>query len=135
MKISVIKIDGALMPVGIHAQEDMQRLKNMDEFVIDVKMHRNPAFHRKSFALLKMIYDSQEGFTNFDLFREWVTMKAGYVITGQAPNGTTLFMAESLSFESMSQDKFEKWYSSVIDVAIAEYGLDENLLNNILGFA
>ena len=134
MKISCIKTDNALYPVGEQAQEDFKRLKNGDEFVINVKLNRNPGFHRKAFALLNMIYHSQDKFDNFDLFRGWLTMKSGYVITGQAPNGTPLFLPESLSFESMPQEKFERWYSSVIDVAIAEYGLNKDVLNNIIGF-
>jgi len=54
VKISCIKINGSLYPAGEQAQEDIKRLENGKEFVIDVKFNRNPAFHRKSFALLNI---------------------------------------------------------------------------------
>ena len=133
MKISVIKSSGAFYPIGDESTELMKSLENK-EYVISLTTHRNNKFHRLAFSLLNMIFDNQDGFTNFDIFREWITMKAGYVITGVAPNGTTVFMAESLSFESMPQEKFERWYSSVIDVAIKQYGMDEEMLNRILSF-
>lgn len=132
MKISVRKIDGALYPMGEQAQEDFMKIQG--EQVINIKMHRNPVFHRKAFALLNMIYANQENFDSMDLFRSWITMKSGYVITGQAPNGTTLFMPESLAFESMPQERFERWYNSVIDVAFAEYGMNKDALKGLMSF-
>ena len=135
MKISLIKANGLLFPVGEEATDNFNRLENGKEFVFSVTMHRNPKFHRMAFALLNTIYENQDGFTNRKLFRNWITMKAGYVITGTAPNGVALFMAESLSFESMKQDVFEQWYSDIINVAIQEYGHDEKTLEQIMHFA
>lgn len=134
MKISVVKIDGLLYPYGEQAQEDIHRLKNNTEFVIDIKMHRNPAFHRLFFALVKTIFDSQEYFEDMDVFRKYLIMKAGRVITIDTPKGT-MFLPESIAFEKMEQEDFEKLYQAIITFAVKEYGLDENLLNNILGFA
>ena len=127
-------MDGSLYPKGDQAIEALQKIKNYSEIMIEIKNHRNPAFHRKAFALLNLIYDNQEGFTNFDCFRAWITIKAGYFKTGITPNGSTFFDAQSLKFESMSAEKFERWYSSVIDIAIKEYGMNKKLLNEIIGF-
>lgn len=133
MKISVKKIDGVLVPVGEEAAEQFKKLTKT-EFVVSIASNRNPAFHRKAFALLNRIYSNQEKFDNVDLFRAWITMKAGYVLTGTAPNGTPLFLPESLSFESMKPEKFERWYSSVLDVAFYEYGMDKDALNMLMDF-
>ena len=135
MKLSVIKTDGVFLPAGEEATESMKSVENGKELVIEFHLNRNPAFHRKAFALLNTIFDNQDGFTNIKLFRAWITMKAGYVITGYSPKGTLLFLPESLAYEKMLPEVFEKWYSDVINVAIAEYGMDEEMLNRILSFA
>ena len=134
MKLSVQKIDGAFYPKGETAIEAMQTLANQ-EYVINLTNHRNPAFHRKAFALLNVIFDNQEGFTNFDCFRSWITIKAGYFVTGVTPNNSTFFDAKSLSYEKMDAETFERWYNSVINVAVKEYGQEVNTLNNIMEFA
>ena len=134
LKVSIQKVDGALYPVGEYSIEELAHLKNGTEYVIDIKMNRNPKFHRKAFALLNVIYSNQDGFESFELFRAWITMKAGYVVSGVAPNGTTLFIPRSLAFEKMAQDIFEKWYQNVITVAVKEYGHEENTLYQIMEF-
>ena len=135
MKISIIKHDGILYPAGEHSISELASVKNGVEYVIDIKMNRNPKFHRKAFELLNVIFDNQDGFTSFDLFRAWITMKAGYVITGKTPNGTIIFLPKSLAYEKMTQDVFEKWYQQVISVAVANYGHDKNALDRIMSFS
>lgn len=135
MKISVKKVDGVLYPIGEHSVEEANRLKNNTEYVCNIVTNRNPAFHRKAFSLLNAIFQNQDGFENFELFRAWITMKAGYVITGAAPNGVTVFMPESLAFEKMKQERFEKWFQDVITIAVREYGHDEDFLWQLFSYA
>lgn len=133
MKISLIKANGILFPVGEQSTEDFNRLENK-EYVFSVTLKRNHAFHRKAFALFKAIFDSQEYFDDFDIFRKYLTMKAGRFITFETPKGI-MFLPESISFEKMEQDDFEKLFQAVITFAVKEYGQDENVLNQIMDFA
>lgn len=133
MKLNVIKTDSKFVPIGNH--EEIDSLINGKEYLMEIKKVRNPKFHRKAFALLNTIYSNQDSFDNFEWFRFWITMKAGFSDTAIAPNGQKMYKAKSLSFESMDDIDFQKWYEAVITVAIKEYGLDENSLNQILEFA
>jgi hypothetical protein len=134
MKISVIKINGLLQPVGESSIDDLSHMKNGREYICNITMHRNVKFHRLAFVLFKTIFDSQEFFEDFDVFRKYLIMKAGRVITVDTPKGV-MFLPESIAFEKMSQDSFEKLFQAVITFAVSEYGQDKNVLNQIIEFA
>ena len=134
MKISIIKVDGVLYPVGEQSIEESKRLKNGVEYVCNVAMNRNSGFHRKAFALFKMLFDSQEKYDNFDVFWKMLIMKGGRFVAVVYPNGMTAFWPESISFEEMTQDEFEKLFQKIITHAVKECGQDEKMLWRILGF-
>ena len=133
MKVSCIKLDGALYPKGEQAQEDINRLENGKEFVIDVKFNRNPAFHRLFFALIKTIFDSQDFFEDIDVFRKYIIMKSGRVQIIDTPKGM-LYLPESIAYESMKQDDFEKLYQAIITFAVREYAQDRDVLERIMSY-
>lgn len=41
----------------------------------------------------------------------------------------------TVSAFDVSAERFECWYQAIIGVAIAEYGLNEDLLNKVLSYA
>ena len=118
-----------LKRVGRHlipADEDSQTLvKKMEQGKVmrcKYSFLRNPKFHRKGFAMLHDMFDMQDHFDNFKHFREFIVIKAGYYTTWVAPNGHTSFQADSLSFGSMDNAKFEKVYNALIDAFLDFYG-------------
>jgi len=103
----------------------------------DVKTVRNYENHKRYFKFLQITFDMQEHFTEFEYYRHWLTMKAGYFDTIVAPNGNAIYKAHSLSFADMDEDIFKKVFSSSIDVFLKEFGngLTEDALLEIIGFA
>lgn len=88
------------------------------EKVVELKGRRprNPAHHRKLFALLSIVADNSDDFANAEdvLIGLKAALGHGRWIT---PKGATreLFIPDSINFENMSQDEFEPFY----DLAIA----------------
>ena len=85
---------------------------------------RNAAFHRKGFNMLHQMFDMQEHFEQFEPFRKWLVMKAGFFKVIEAPNGYQIFEPESLSWGSMDNERFEKVYNALIDTFLQEFGHD-----------
>ncbi len=98
---------------------------------------RSPGNHRRAFSFFSMVFDLQEYFKEKEPMRKWLTMKAGYYIEFVAPNGTTVFLPKSISFEKMEEIEFRELFSRIIDVVIREeiFNIDnDNKMNAILEF-
>jgi hypothetical protein len=77
-------------------------------------------FHRKFFAMIKVIFDNQDQYTNPKMFYKVLIMLAGYCEIVQI-EGKTLFIADSVSYEKCSQSRLEEIYDKVLDVALEKF--------------
>ncbi len=115
---------------------DPSSIKNGDTVEVKKVSIRNPMFHRKYFALLKLSFDYFEPqptefkgreilpLKNFEEFRKWIVVKAGFYDVIGYPNGAVRVRAKSISFASMSESSFENLYSLTIDVVLREIFID-----------
>lgn len=143
---------GALLPADPESAEWISKMKIGQIIHADFKKSRNYRFLKKYFALLNIGFDnwtpgevsSKYGTPekNFDRFRADCTILAGYFETYIRLDGSVRIEPKSISFSSMSEEEFEKLYSSTIDVLIKHvYGgeLDrdgiDNMVAEYLGFA
>ena len=141
---------GALIPVDPQAVEFISKLKLGQGVTAAIKRHRNPAFHRKFFALLNLAYETWEPIEatykgqvvgkNFDQFRNDVLCLAGHFEMAVNLRGETRVTAKSISFSNMDQDEFETVYESVVAVILKHilknYSRDDldNVINQFMGF-
>lgn len=142
---------GFLYPADELEAEKIKKIRADVLVRAEVKQVRNPQFHRKFFALLRVGFDAFEvpagamykGFEvqkDFEQFREDVTIAAGFFTVTYRINGDTRVKAKSISFGRMTPENFERLYSQVADVllqkVLAHYqnraNLD-NVVNQILG--
>lgn len=190
--LSLTKANGMLMPTSQADIEIVQKIKAGAVIECEFKRRRNPAFHRKYFALLNLAFDYYEpkgglipeqemrGIVwmakvmashfgddvldiareqtkkllihrseqfpsiekDFEAFRRWVTMDAGFFELRQSPAGIIKRPA-SISFASMEEDEFEGVYKAVFNTlwrfVLSSVFKDENDVHNaveqLLGFA
>lgn len=141
---------GALIPVDPQAVEFIGKLKLGQGVTAAIKRHRNPAFHRKFFALLNLAYDAWEPTVatykgqvvgkNFDQFRNDVLCLAGHFEMAVNLRGETRVTAKSISFGAMDQDEFESVYNSVANVILqrilTNYSRDDldAVIDRLMGF-
>ena len=135
MKLLVTNTEKGLLPKYDSDFEEKKRLKIGEDFWCDIKRARNYEFHKKFFALMKIGCENSKNVTMpLDAYRKYATIKAGYFKTYKTPKG--LFVeAESISFDSMSQDEFEKLYSAVLDFIIQDTeATKEDIESNLISF-
>lgn len=149
MKLEMIKAHGGcLMPGSDEIADKLTKFKSGEMYEIEIKRTRNPAFLRKAFAFFNFCFDNWaadkvEQLENMDesgqkqVFRKWLTCKAGYYDSYFNPEGGIRIEAKSLSFGNMTQEEFEACYSALINAAIKlvfKNTTDEVILNRLQGF-
>jgi len=125
-----------LEPADSTSEEVVKKMPHTKIMKCKFTMVRNAAFHRKGFVLLQTLFDMQEHFEQFEPFRKWLVMKAGFFKTIVAPNGYVIYEPESLAWSSMDDLRFQQVYNAVIDTFIAEFShISKEELEEILTFA
>ena len=146
MKILMIKCaGGVLTPAHDLDAEKLIKFKTGEEYEIEIKMSRNPAFLRKTMAFFNFCfeyYDSSKvyehcSFTDqFDRFRKDLTILAGFYVKTIRLNGDTRIEAESLSFASMSEERFQECYTALISASLKYIfkDCDQSIENKLISF-
>lgn len=120
------KQDDVLMPFDAEAVDYVNRIKDGEILTCEVKRPRNPLYHNRAFACLHEMHDMIETELSFEHFRRFLIIKAGYFTTiGKVSiNGDTQVAveADSLSFESMSQDKFYQCFQDILQAFCNKFG-------------
>jgi hypothetical protein len=116
---------GALIPASEEAGELLRKLKSGAPVFVEIKRIRNHGFHKKMFALFKLAFDVWEPETpmdykgqpvakDFDRFRRDITILAGFFKAVYNARGEVRLEAESLSFASMTEERFAEVYRAVL---------------------
>lgn len=129
MQIDLVKHPGGVFsPVNDSDLERLHRFKNGETYTADIKLTRNPKFHRKVMAFFGFCFShwcadraglgSADETTQFNRFRKDLTILAGFYDTVTNIRGEVRAEAKSLSYAQMEQEEFERCYSSLINAAI-----------------
>tara|TARA_R110000787_G_scaffold44342_1_gene108870 strand:- start:106 stop:579 length:474 start_codon:yes stop_codon:yes gene_type:complete len=136
---------GSFVPADDMEQEKTVKFKTFEHYEIDIKLSRNPAFLRKVMVFFKFCYSHWNGDAvhefcteseQFDRFRKDLTILAGFWVRTTRMNGETRYEAQSLSFASMTEEKFQECYLALIQAALKHTfrNADVNTENQLLGF-
>lgn len=147
-RVQVIKMAGGLLaPLDDNEAETLQGFKNGEQYEVEIKRYRNPAFHRKVFAFFKFCFEHWavdktewkyfDERKQFDTFRKHLTVLAGFKEISYTLDGSFRVEAQSLSYGNMEQDEFEQCYSALINAALKhvfDNTTDENVINRLYAF-
>jgi hypothetical protein len=135
MKLNLVKTLSGLKPAYDSDNDTFKKIPLNDILEYSVKVPRNLAFHKKYFALIKLVFENQERYTNIDHLRKAIQIEAGYYTERVSLQGEVIIEADSISFASMDNTKFDKLYNDCIDVIIKYFKFDKKEIeDNILNF-
>jgi len=117
---------GLMLPENQETKDFIDKLKHGALIRADFKKMRNPAFHRKYFALLNFAFEQWEPTQhtykdeivekNFDRFRSDIAILSGFGFPVTNIRGEVRMEAKSISFASMDESEFDKLYQTTINV-------------------
>lgn len=148
MQIDLVKHPGGVFsPANETDLERLQRFKNGETYVAEIKLTRNPDFHRKVMAFFGFCFahwcanraglEHMDEHSQFDRFRKDLTILAGFYVQTVRLNGEIRTEAESLAYASMDQEKFERVFNALINAAIKHVfagTTDPAILNRLQSF-
>ena len=77
---------------------------------VSTVMERSSPFHRRHFAMEQAVFAAQEQIGDFEVFRAWGKVGAGWVAWAAGPDGTLAPIPRSVSFASADQGQFEEYH-------------------------
>lgn len=148
MQFDLVKHPGGVFsPVNDSDIERLHRFKNGETYCADIKLSRNPQFHRKVMAFFGFCFEhwcaDRAGMGNADehtqrtRFRKDLTILAGFYDTVVNIRGEVRAEAKSLAYSNMDQEEFERCYSSLINAAIKHVfsgTRDQNIINQLRSY-
>ncbi|WP_336709828.1 MULTISPECIES: DUF1367 family protein [unclassified Cedecea] len=148
MQIDLVKHPGGVFsPAHETDLERLQRFKNGETYTAEIKLTRNPAFHKKMFAFFGFCfahwaaentgYECSDEYTQKEEFRKSLTILAGFFDVVTTIRGDTKVRAKSLAYANMEPDEFERCYSALINAAIKHVFAgtkDQRILNQLQSY-
>ena len=115
--------------------EKLKKIKPLQMVKCTITQPRNLGFHKKFFALIKMVYQNQEHYNNSDDLRHDLIVSAGFYETRVNFFGEEIQRAKSISFSSMKQDEFDELYNRVLDEIVKHFNFGkQDIIDNIEQF-
>lgn len=125
------KYGAALIPVDDFYMEEFNKLKPGQDYEVQTRKSRNPRFHRKFFALIKIGHENTSLQMPLDSYRKYITIKAGFFKRFPTKKGEYIEPV-SIAFDNMDDTEFEEVYNRVLDVIIEDIGADRELIEKQL---
>lgn len=89
-------------------------MKSGELFEVQTVFPRSGPAHRRHMAIEQRFFDTQEKFEDFEAFRSWMKLGAGWVIWAPSSDGQLVPVPKSISYASADQDEFEKYHAAVV---------------------
>ena len=119
----VKQLNGSFLPAHDSDLELARKIKIGDVYRFQYSKPRNYEFHKKFFALMDLVFQNQDNYTDRNELREDLIIEAGFwfektnYITGEVTR-----KAKSINFASMDENEFSELYRAMLDTVIRVFG-------------
>lgn len=117
--LRVVMVNGRklLEPADAFAEEAFAKWKVGVQILVNWRKPRSIQQHRLLFAILKIVTENSDLFADKETLLENLKQVTGLVVTKFNPiRGCFYEVVESISFESMTQQRFNDWFVKAIEV-------------------
>jgi hypothetical protein len=88
---------------------------------LTITFPRHGKHHRLVMAMLNAVFDSQERFDDFEQFRYWCAIGAGWVTWAAGPKGGVVPIPKSISFAKADEQEFSQYHAKVVEFLRGPY--------------
>jgi hypothetical protein len=83
-------------------------------FSVETWFPRNGRFHRLHMAMEQAVFESQERFTQFAAFRDWLKIGAGFVDWVPGPRGGVIPIPRSISYRALDEEGMRAFHEATL---------------------
>lgn len=134
MTIWLIKDNNVFKPMFEIDRQKASKIPRGEENLFEIKRVRNPDFHKKYFKMVKMAFENQDEYNDFNRFRKIYQMKAGYHEFVETDKGG-MYWPLSIAFDKLDEIKFQELYNKVWAEFEKDFGFDELFKAELAGFS
>lgn len=129
VQITMRKCNGTLIPASRHSQNILDKVCERKDMIVTVHQARNPQHHDKFWAVATLVADNDEHFKIADDAVMWAKLKTSWMVrTWRLEDGTIIVEPKSISFASLDQLTFEKFYDQAMTLWSGRLGIDVETL-------
>ena len=100
------------------ARAVLSKFKPGEEMWVTIKKARNPKFHRLYMGLLKIVFDNQDRYAQFNIFRKAVEFAAGHVEIIPSLDGEVIMQVKSIAWDELDDIEFGELFPHVMRVCV-----------------
>ena len=118
--VLLVKEKGRLVAADPISADAIASIPDRERVTATIRRPRNPAHHRKLWALLTVVFDAQTTFATTSDLLSAIKIATGLFDTGKTVDGMPWVQPGSIAFASMDQKSFEQWYDKAIEVVLTK---------------
>lgn len=99
----------------------VKRLEPGEVFDFEIIFPRLGAYHRRHMAIEQAVFDAQDRFSDFEMFRDWLKIGSAWVVWVPGPKGGIVPLPRSISYRKADQADFEKYHRQVMNFLRGEH--------------
>lgn len=81
---------------------------------VGTRIPRSGPFHRFHMATEQAVFEAQERFTNFEMFRNWLKIGCGFVEWVPGAKGGIVPLPKSISFADLEEDPMREFHADML---------------------
>ncbi len=130
MKIAIVKqFDNTFKAAYDSDFDKLKKIKPNEIVMCTITKPRNIKFHKKFFALLNLVFQNQEHYTNIDHLRHDLTVASGFYTKRITIDGEEITEPKSISFAKMSELEFSELYNAFLNSIEKYFHFDKDSVN------
>lgn len=122
------KLNNSLACAFDNDLDNIKKLPLNEVVEVEIKRKRNIKFHKKFFALINLVFQNQEVYTNIEHLRKDLIIASGHYELRHNIEGLEIAEAKSISFSNMDETEFNDLYNSVVDTICKHFHFDKQQL-------
>ena len=82
---------------------------------------RSGPFHRFHFQIEQTVFNAQDRFSDFEMFRDWLKIGAAWVVWVPGAKGGIVPLPKSVSYAKADEEEFRKYHKQVMEFLRGEH--------------
>lgn len=88
---------------------------------VEMVFPRSGPFHRRHMRIEQSVFDAQERFADFDMFRYWLKVGSAWVIWAAGPKGGVVPIPKSTSYAKADEAEFQEFHIKAMSFLRGEH--------------